>query len=82
MGRTIGRKLVERELPARAFRHGKPIVMKEDFNPAKYEPGEVGVRKSNIVKVANGPTIMRGLINGGSEAGSLACEPGWWKEEK
>jgi hypothetical protein len=80
--RTIGRKLVERELTPRAFRHGKPIVMEKDFNPTEYGPGEVGVRKSNTLMVANGPTILHGLINGGSDSGSRASEPNWWKEEK
>lgn len=76
----IKQKLVERELPARAFRHGKPIVMEADFNPAEYEPGEVGVRKSNMLKVASGPTIKKGLINGAGEGGAFAAAPGWWKE--
>ena len=76
----IKQKLVERELPPRAFRHGKPIVMLANYNPAEYEPGEVGVRRSNMLRVASGPTIKQGLINGAGEGGAFAAAPGWWKE--
>ena len=74
---TMKQPLVTRELPTRQSRHGKPIVMLADFDPKKFPPGEVGVRKSSTLKVAAGPTQKKGLRNGGVNKG---VAPEWWSE--
>lgn len=79
---VIKQKLVERELPPRRSRHGKEQVMLADYlkNPDEFDLAEVGIRSSNMLKVASGPTVKRGLINGAGEGGAFAAAPGWWKE--
>jgi hypothetical protein len=78
----VKQKLVQVELPPRAFRHGKPLVMAADLDlrlpNGGFDPGEVGIRKSNTALVAAGPTRKRGLMNGGVNRGT---EPAWWKEQ-
>lgn len=73
------RPLVEVELPPRKSRHGKEQVMLADYlkNPGAFDPEEVGIRRSNRLRVASGPTIKKGLINGGVDKG---IAPTWWKE--
>ena len=76
--RTISQRIVEVELPERKFRHGREQVMLVDFlkNPKAHQPGTFGIRKSNRLTVAAGPTIMKGRLNGGG------AEPAWWADHK
>lgn len=74
--------LVVTKLPSRKFRHGKAILnadgmSREDLFKllASMDPRKEAIRYSNTLKVAAGPTIMNGLLQGGEE-------PGWWKEAK
>ena len=49
-------------------------------NPEAFDLTEVGIRRSNMLKVALGPTVKRGLINGAGDGGAFAAAPQWWKE--
>jgi len=81
--RTISRPLVQVELPPRKSRHGKPIVTPDEFvagvRAGTIEPREVGIRMSNRLHVAAGPTQKKGLKNHGV---SMGIVPDWWKEKQ
>lgn len=73
------RPLVEVELPPRRSRHGREQVMLADYlkNPEAYEDEEIGIRVSNMARVASGPTVKKGLKNGGV---SMGIVPDWWRQ--
>jgi len=79
--KTIKQPLVEVELPPRRSRHGREQVMLADFlkNPGAYaDPDEpIGIRVSNRMRVAAGPTQKKGLKNHGVSVGIV---PDWWKQ--
>jgi len=73
--RTIKQPLVQVELPPRKSRHNKEQVMARDFNPEVHDLAEVGIRRTNMLHVAAGPTVKKGLKNGGVDHG---IRPDWW----
>lgn len=71
------RRLVEKNLPPRRERHGRPVVMLADFmaNPKAFEYTRVGIRRSNTLRVANGPTVRHGRTNDHEDPTA------WWVEK-
>jgi len=53
----------------------QPLVKVEQRERASRHGKEVS-RKSNMLTVAAGPTIMKGRLNGGG------AEPAWWADHK
>ena len=56
--------------------------MLDEFDPKIHDLDEVGIRRTNTLKVATGPTVMKGRINGAADSGALSAEPEWWKENE
>jgi len=83
----IKHKLVEVELLPRKSRHNKLVVMARDYDPLTMSSDEVGVRRTNTLRVANGPTQKKGLLNLPPASPEkhkpdvyADQRPGWWKE--